>query len=156
MFSNGSLSSISLATVTPSFVMVGDPNFRGSQPCRFNSLRKNRVAARRLRRDCTRMSRTSPSVSAASVENGADPVKLFVSKEMAFLTSDPRLRRPIRGMGWLMVGLSAPGIGHQWRSYLTVRGQSAPTFSFENPTGFGEDAEMPDNLSGYASTPLTS
>ena len=27
MFSNGSLNSISLATVTPSFVMVGAPNF---------------------------------------------------------------------------------------------------------------------------------
>ena len=58
-------------------------------------------------------------------------------------------------MGWLIVGLSAPGIGYQWRSYLTVRGQSAPTFSFENPTEFGEDAEIPDDRSGYASTTLT-
>ena len=34
MFSNGSLSSISLATVTPSFVIVGDPNFFSSTTLR--------------------------------------------------------------------------------------------------------------------------
>ena len=36
-----------------------------AEPCRFNSLRKNRLAARRLRRDCTRRSSTSPSSSTA-------------------------------------------------------------------------------------------
>ena len=34
MFSSGSLSSISLATVTPSFVMVGEPNFFSSTTLR--------------------------------------------------------------------------------------------------------------------------
>ena len=34
MFSSGSLSSISLAPVTPSFVMVGDPNFLSSTTLR--------------------------------------------------------------------------------------------------------------------------
>ena len=38
---------------------------RDSRPCPFNSLRKNREAARRLLRDCTRMSMTSPSSSTA-------------------------------------------------------------------------------------------
>ena len=34
MFSSGSLSSISFATVTPSFVIVGDPNFLSSTTLR--------------------------------------------------------------------------------------------------------------------------
>ena len=38
---------------------------RGIRPWAFSSVRKNRTAARRFRRDCTRMSRSSPSSSTA-------------------------------------------------------------------------------------------
>ena len=72
---NETLSGVGLAELRVAHLSLNDAFFeledwsvisrRGSRPWRFNSFRKNRVAARRLRRDCTRMSRTSPSSSTA-------------------------------------------------------------------------------------------
>lgn len=43
---------------------------RGTHPWRFKSFRKNRMAARRFRRDRTRLSSTSPSSSTARYRQG--------------------------------------------------------------------------------------
>ena len=70
---------------------------RGDRPCPCNTLRKNRAAARRSRRDCTKMSRTSPSWSTARHRYWRRPWNVTkTSSRYQVSPSRPRRRRNFR------------------------------------------------------------
>ena len=95
--------------------LVGDQAARDGALCCVKSLRKNRIAARRFRRGCTRMSITSPSSSTARHKSCVRPC-IRTNSSSRYHVSPWRPRRRRRR------AYSSPNVRHHWRivSYVTV------------------------------------